>query len=41
LLNRDAKAAIAPYVHEDVTVWAIDSKHLKEAGVLFYDDLAK
>lgn len=41
LLSRNAKDAITPFVQEDVAVWAIDSKHLKEASILFYDELAK
>lgn len=41
LLSRNAKDAILPYMHEDVSVWAIDTKHLNEAGVLFYEDLVK
>lgn len=41
LRSQNAKESIAPYIHEDVAVWAIDTKHLNDAGVLFYDNLQR
>lgn len=41
LFNDDAEIAIAPYLNEDLDVWAIDSRKLKEAHVLFYEKLNK
>lgn len=37
LNTKNAELAISPYVEEDVEVWAIDTEHLKNANVLFYE----
>lgn len=39
--NQDAQSAIVPFMHEDVSVWAIETKHMNDAGVLFYENLTK
>lgn len=36
---KDAEVAIAPYIHSDLEVWAIDTKHLYDANILFYNKL--
>lgn len=41
MINQDADSAIVPFMQEDVSVWAIDIKHLNEANILFYDNIAK
>lgn len=39
MFSNNAEASILPFVNEEVELWAIDTKHLKEAGVLFYDKI--
>ena len=39
LLHKDANKAISPYINEDMEVWAIDTKHLQDANILFYNKL--
>ncbi len=39
LLTQDAIESLSPYVNEDLVVWAVDTKHLIEANVLFYSEL--
>ena len=36
---KDAEIAIIPYIHADLEVWAIDTKHLYDANILFYNKL--
>lgn len=37
--TRDYSISIQPYKNEEVTVWAIDTKHLIESNVLFYKEI--
>lgn len=39
LMTQNATSSIAPYINEDVVVWAVDTKHLVDANVLFYSEL--
>lgn len=39
--TKDANRSIEPYVNEELSVWAIDTKHLIESNVLFYQEIAK
>ena len=39
--TRDYSISIQPYKNEEVTVWAIDTKHLIESNVLFYKEINK
>ena len=39
--TNDANISIAPYINEELLVWAIDTKHLRESNVLFYQEIAK
>lgn len=39
LLHKDANNAITPYLNEDMEVWSIDTKHLQDANILFYNKL--
>ena len=36
LSTRDAVKSIQPFINYDLQVWAIDTKHLFKANVLFY-----
>lgn len=39
--TKDADRSIKPYIDEELLVWAIDTKHLIESNVLFYQEIAK
>lgn len=39
--TKDAVRSIKPYIDEELSVWAIDTKHLIESNVLFYQEIAK
>lgn len=39
LYNRNAELSILPFSNDDVLVWAIDTKHLQQNNVLFYDNI--
>lgn len=39
--TRNAKLSIEPYINEELSVWAIDTKHLIESNILFYQEIAK
>ena len=39
--TKDADRSIKPYIDEELSVWAIDTKHLLESNVLFYQEIAK
>lgn len=39
LSSRNAEIAITPFINEDLEVWAIDTKHLYDANILFYNKL--
>lgn len=39
--TKDAKRSIEPYINEELSVWAIDTKHLIESNVLFYQEITK
>lgn len=39
--TKDADRSIKPYIDEELSVWAIDTKHLIESNVLFYQEIAK
>ena len=39
LINHDSNMAIFPFKDADVEVWAIDTKHLEDANILFYNKL--
>lgn len=40
LLNRNADMSIESFINEPMELWAIDTKHLEEANVLFYNKLS-
>lgn len=37
LNTKNAELAISPYIKEDLEVWAIDTEHLENANILFYE----
>lgn len=39
--TKDANRSIEPYIDEELSVWAIDTKHLMESNVLFYQEIVK
>ena len=39
LVSHDAMASIKPYMNDEVLVWAIDTKHLEQNNMLFYDNI--
>ena len=39
--TKDAVRSIKPYIDEELSVWAIDTKHLIDSNVLFYQEIAK
>ena len=39
--TKDADQSIKPYIDEELSVWAIDTKHLIESNVLFYQEIAR
>ncbi len=39
--TKDANRSIKPYINEELSVWAIDTKHLIESNVLFYQEIEK
>lgn len=39
--THNEELSIAPYINEELAVWAIDTMHLKESNILFYEELAK
>lgn len=39
LISHDAMASIKPYINDEVLVWAIDTKHLEQNNMLFYDNI--
>lgn len=39
LVSHDAMASITPYMNDEVLVWAIDTKHLEQNNMLFYDNI--
>ena len=39
--TKDANRSIEPYINEELSVWAIDTKHLMESNVLFYQEIVK
>ncbi len=41
LYSRDKDAALSPFIHKDVQVWAVDLVHLRESNILFYDIIAR
>ena len=36
VLNRNKVASLMPYTNEELEVWAIDTYHMENSGVLFY-----
>lgn len=40
LRTLDLNKSIAPYQNEDLEIWALEIKHYKESGVLFYEKLS-
>ena len=40
LLSRNADISIESFIDEPMELWAIDTKHLEEANVLFYNKLS-
>ena len=39
MFSKNAEISILPYQNDDLIVWAVDTKHLHEANVLFYSEL--
>ena len=39
--TKDANRSIEPYINDELSVWAIDTKYLLESNVLFYQEIAK
>lgn len=39
ILTKDANRSIESYKNEELMVWAIDTKHLMESNVLFYQEI--
>lgn len=39
--TRDANYSIEPYINDELSVWAIDTKHLLESNVLFYYEIVE
>lgn len=39
--TKDATRSIEPYIKDELLVWAIDTKHLVESNVLFFQEIHK
>lgn len=39
--TKDAQRSIEPYINEELSVWAIDTKYLIDSNVLFYQEITK
>lgn len=38
-IHFDAEQSILPFINEDVEVWAVSTKYVKETNILFYNVL--
>ena len=39
--TKDAEHSIKPYINEELSVWAIDTKHLMVSNILFYQEIVE
>lgn len=39
LLTHNADVSLMPYQNDDLVVWAVNTEHLENANVLFYNEL--
>lgn len=41
LFSNDPDIALSRFINDDLEVWAIDTRHLRESNVLFYNKIEK